>query len=55
MKEIIRFVFNFQDEDDSGPRSRIWGLLRSVTTSSPQGESIAALKTEVAALEVSSV
>ncbi|KAK8402779.1 hypothetical protein O3P69_000835 [Scylla paramamosain] len=37
--------------DDSSSRSRIWGLLRSVTSSSPQGESMSALKQEVAALE----
>lgn len=40
-----------QDGDESGSRSRIWGLLRSVTASSPQGESLAALKREVSALE----
>ncbi|XP_069940387.1 Golgi pH regulator isoform X2 [Cherax quadricarinatus] len=37
--------------DESGSRSRIWGLLRSVTASSPQGESLSTLKQEVAALE----
>ncbi|XP_068208394.1 Golgi pH regulator-like [Palaemon carinicauda] len=39
-------------QDDSGSSSRIWGLLRSVTTSTrPQGESLTAIKQEVAALE----
>lgn len=56
---MMLVIFHFliyiylQVEVDSGARSRIWGLLRSVTTSSPEGESIAALKQEVAALEVS--
>lgn len=36
---------------DSRPQSRLWGLFKSVTHSSPQKESIAALKMEVAALE----
>jgi len=38
-------------DEPSGSRSRIWGLLKSVTHTSPQKESIAALKMEVAALE----
>ncbi|KAG7165489.1 Golgi pH regulator-like 1, partial [Homarus americanus] len=38
--------------EESGSHSRIWGLLRSVTASSPQGEGLSTLKQEVAALEL---
>ncbi|XP_076070026.1 Golgi pH regulator [Oratosquilla oratoria] len=38
-------------DENSAPHSRLWGLLRSVTTGSPQGESIAAMKQEIVALE----
>lgn len=50
---MIVIIMTSQDGGNGGSRSRLWGLLRSVTTSSPQGESLAAIKQEVAALEVS--
>lgn len=49
---INHHIVLWQVGDDGSSGSRIWGLLRSVTSSSPQGESMSALKQEVAALEV---